>query len=452
MATKKVVPKKVAEKSFRAKVRMYRQGLGDCFLITLPRGEGKPFYLLIDCGVILGTADPTKIMTEVVQDIVTTTGGAVDVLVATHEHWDHISGFAQAQEAFGGLKVKEVWLAWTEDPKDKLAKKLRGERLEMRRSLAAAAPRLRFGGDGAAAAEVVSMLQFFGPAAASTADALENVRKMAPSGMLRFCRPSDDPTPLSGTSVTAYVLGPPQDEKMIKKFNPSKKNPETYGMDSMGLYVSAMAPALGLADPEAPFDRIFPIPVEAARQSPFFQDRYWGEDRESEEKNQSWRAIDSAWLSSSPELAMQLDSATNNTSLVIALELDGGDVLLFAADAQVGNWLSWQDVKWKTSGGGHVTGPDLLRRTVLYKVGHHGSHNATLKEKGLAMMEQLQVALMPVNQEMAKKKGWDKIPLNELVKELDEVTGKKVVRIDKPLPPALKNTAVETKLFFELTV
>src|SRR6266699_2202355 len=72
-------------------------------------------------------------------------------------------------------------------------------------------------------------------------------------------------------------------------------------------------------------------------------------------------------------LPRALDSMTNNTSLVLAIELADGDVLLFAADAQVGNWLSWQDLKW-TVGTSPVTGPDLLKRTIFYKVGHHGSH------------------------------------------------------------------------------
>jgi hypothetical protein len=35
-------------------------------------------------------------------------------------------------------------------------------------------------------------------------------------------------------------------------------------------------------------------------------------------------------------MALQLDSATNNTSLVIAIELADGAVLIFAADAQWG--------------------------------------------------------------------------------------------------------------------
>jgi len=67
--------------------------LGDCLLITLRRNKGKPYFIMIDCGVILGTPRPADRMTQVVNDIVATTGGHVDLLVATHEHWDHLSGF-----------------------------------------------------------------------------------------------------------------------------------------------------------------------------------------------------------------------------------------------------------------------------------------------------------------------------------------------------------------------
>ena len=71
-------------------------------------------------------------------------------------------------------------------------------------------------------------------------------------------------------------------------------------------------------------------------------------------------------------------SEINNTSLVLAIELSKSKkVLLFAADAQRGNWKSWAEHEWK-EGSTTVTVRDLLGRTVLYKVGHHGSHNATL--------------------------------------------------------------------------
>ena len=72
----------------------------------------------------------------------------------------------------------------------------------------------------------------------------------------------------------------------------------------------------------------------------------------------------SDWLGASADLALQLDSRTNNTSLVLAFELvDSGHVLLFAADAQVGNWLSWHDLAW-TVDDKPVTAADLLARTV----------------------------------------------------------------------------------------
>ena len=86
------------------KVRMYRQGLGDCFLISLPREKEASFHVLIDCGVILGTPRAAAKMQAVVQNIHDTTGGKIDLLVATHEHWDHLSGFLQARELFRGFR------------------------------------------------------------------------------------------------------------------------------------------------------------------------------------------------------------------------------------------------------------------------------------------------------------------------------------------------------------
>ena len=64
-----------------------------------------------------------------------------------------------------------------------------------------------------------------------------------------------------------------------------------------------------------------------------------------------------------------MDSATNNTSLVLAFELiDTKEVLLFAADAQIGSWNSWLPLKWKIEKGAEaktVKTPELLQRTVL---------------------------------------------------------------------------------------
>ena len=437
--------------NYRIKVRMYRQGLGDCFLITVPRKTGAPFYAVIDCGVILGTSNAGEIMKGVVEHIIQTTGGRVDMLAATHEHWDHISGFGQAREIWtdkSRLKIGQVWLSWAEDPNDPLANKLKGERQKLKIALAAAASRMRLAGDTEAAEDVTNLMSFFG-AAGTTADALETVRSL--SDDVRYCKPLDPPVTLDGTDVKVYVLGPPPDEKFIKKYNPSTKEPETYGMDSMNQYLGAVEPALVNADVDSPFDERFQIPLYVAQQMPFFQEHYWGEDVDSKEKDQAWRRIDGSWLDSSSSLALQLDSATNNTCLVLAFELADGDVLLFAADAQVGNWLSWQNVKWNVNGV-EKSGPSLLQRTIFYKVGHHGSHNATLRELGLEKMKSLKLAFVPVDHEMAVKKRWHKMPLDDLMDRLNEITEERVVRIDSDIPEKLKDRMVPDKLFHEVVL
>jgi hypothetical protein len=48
---------------------------------------------------------------------------AKNVAVITHEHQDHVNGFTATN--FPGRKVGEVWFAWTEDPDDKIANRLR---------------------------------------------------------------------------------------------------------------------------------------------------------------------------------------------------------------------------------------------------------------------------------------------------------------------------------------
>jgi hypothetical protein len=443
--------------AIRAKVRMYRQGLGDCFLITLPRQSGAPFYLLIDCGVILGTSNATEIMTNVVQDIFDTTKGHIDVLAVTHEHWDHVSGFVQVIDLFRKFTVGEIWLGWTEDPNDKLAQSLRADHAAMREALGLAAMRMELARDHGGADEVTGMLEFFGArGSGTTSQAMENLKGL--SGKIRYFNPATDaPVAFDGVAAKIYVLGPPHDLKKIKKINPSKADPETYGMADEQLVAKAKAVTAflssALRDPEraVPFDATFAIPLEFAKQMPFFQASYWGEAVDAMPQNQDWRRIDGDWLQSCSDMALALDSATNNTSLVLAVELLGNDVLLFAADAQVGNWLSWQDLRW-TADGHDVTGPDLLDRTLLYKVGHHGSHNATLRDDGLEMMHHLKIALLPVDQEMAQKKRWGQMPFTDLLNRLDAVTGKFVVRIDQPVPQAYAAQVQSTDLFYEIAL
>src|SRR6478609_5331919 len=120
------------------RVRMYRQGLGDCFLLTVTDG-GPGRNILIDCGVLVRTPDAPATMRAVATDIRNETGGHLDAVVATHEHWDHISGFLQAEDVFAEITIDEAWLAWTEKPGDELADQLRSRRQKALHALTGAA-------------------------------------------------------------------------------------------------------------------------------------------------------------------------------------------------------------------------------------------------------------------------------------------------------------------------
>jgi hypothetical protein len=188
------------------------------------------------------------------------------------------------------------------------------------------------------------------------------------------------------------------------------------------------ADALSDEDGYKPFDAAFQVPHNKAKKSAFFSRRYYKED--------TWRQIEDDWLGTSERLALQMDSHTNNTSLVLAIELaEDGNVLLFPGDAQVGNWLSWQSLAWrvqnKAGKNNKITVPNLLARTVFYKVGHHASHNATLREKGLELMTSRDlVAMIPVEEGRAKSLDWA-MPFPSLLRRLEEKTTGRVIRADR---------------------
>src|SRR5262249_35617254 len=143
---------------------------------------------------------------------------------------------------------------------------------------------------------------------------------------------------------------------------------------------------------------------------------------------------DGDWLwTGAQRLALQLESYTNNISLVLAFELPKSKkVLLFAADAQVGNWLSWHDQDYSADDGRKVTATALLNRTVLCKVGHHGSHNATLRQKGLELMTNPDlVAMLPVEADAVKRLRYGEMPLKSLVSALKQSTQDRLLQLDQ---------------------
>jgi hypothetical protein len=427
------------------RIRMYRQGLGDCFLITKFSGDKRLGHILMDCGVVLGTRDASKVMNDVVQDIAKETNNRLDLLVVTHEHWDHLSGFIQAQSLFDSMKIENMWVAWTENPTNDLANTLRRQRAAKHRGLKLALKKLPSTGFKDFKSAVERVLDFMGSPAPlgatkgtnTTGAALEYLKNKVGKN-ITYCSPGQVKELGSFKGQRFYILGPPEDEKSIKKDLPSKKDSEVYQFarrlsfeESFFVAVNAFNETEGTDEHvkfNQPFDSQFRIPISLAPDYTSFAEYF--------NPKYEWRKIDYDWLTHAGELALQLDSDTNNTSLVLAIEdVKTGKVLLFPGDAQVGNWLSWDNVNWsvtdKNGNTQQVTSKDLLARTSFYKVSHHGSHNATLREKGLEeMTSQDLVAMIPVDHKMAVKKGWAKMPFPSLLKRIDEKTRGRFVRID----------------------
>lgn len=393
-------------------VRMYRQGHGDCFLLAFPRdGGGDPVYMLIDCGYKPGSQAflHGQPIGNIVDHIGESTGRRLDLAVITHEHQDHVNGFwKEIDPYFGDFHIDAAWLAWTEDPNDDLANQLREDHQDQLLNLVAARQKLALavGEDDAAVRRVDSLLRLeFGgererfsaaemtlavddPSKSQNKQAMKLIKdKARENGGVRYLMPGEAPLEIAGAQgVRVFVLGPPRSETLLTDEDP--RGPEGFpDENALGLSFGAAATAETGADLRIPFSQRFAVPFEAAvgGDIPFFSAHYGANEEGANDRdgieatdNAPWRRIDADWLYSAEDLALKLNTGINNTSLVLAIELPvSKKVLFFAADAQRGNWISWTNHGWLENGVA-ITVRELLARTVLYKVGHHGSHNATL--------------------------------------------------------------------------
>ncbi len=453
----------------QVRARMYRQGLGDCFLLTFGDGADAR-HVLIDCGTLGSTTTGVK-MKDVVGDIVTATGGHLHLLIATHEHKDHVSGFLSQQPQFDGLQIDNVWLAWTENPEDELAQQIAKYQGDLVTSLRPAAAAL----DSRSRKKRAPLPQEMARLGAGVRKLLEfhGEVELAASGLARtvheamtyvhgraapdFLEPGDLRQPDWLPGVRVYVLGPPRDPAALAHLG-EHGSPELYELAAR--QARDLAASVGFFTAAEALDDYWEGLEPDQRQEllqvlPFdLRHRLESSDERLPERvgsayfsaTEAWRRVDYDWLGGAADLALQLDGQTNNTSLALAFELGDGRVLLFPADAQAGNWLSWhqrpaagggtEPRTWKVLDAGgaerQVSVPDLLARTVLYKVGHHASHNATVKEKGLELMTHPELtAIIPVDRSVAmnKRPQW-KMPARELYRNLISKAKGRVLRSD----------------------
>jgi beta-lactamase superfamily II metal-dependent hydrolase len=365
------------------RIRMYRVGFGDCFLVSLPARNGVR-HLLFDFGV--HPSGQAGTMAAVMDDIAKVTSRRLALVVASHEHADHIAGFGEFAGRFRDFAIGEIWMPWAMDPEDRTAIRLRAAQLQLADQLLAhfqAAP-----GSPAAQHAVLNI--------ARNADSVKALRSgFDGAGRPRYlaagAKVPDDFIP----GVQFRVLGPPTDPAFIRKMLPPAN--QRYLRASMDGQQQVV-----------PVNAIVPFPP------------YWQPSTEEARAALGVTAADEqavrATVSGSVDnVALALDSGVNNTSLSLLVTCRGRS-LLFPGDAQWGNWKHWLDEP------GSAT---LLDQVSFLKVAHHGSHNATPRT-ALEGMPEKRFAAMSSTQSTP----WPSIPQKALVDALKARTSGRYVQSD----------------------
>ncbi|HSE17535.1 MAG TPA: hypothetical protein VLB46_10810 [Pyrinomonadaceae bacterium] len=391
-----------SKKTTGLKVRMYRVGFGDFFLVTVPTAKGDQ-YILIDCGVFKGTSGTGDIgsIVDAVEDMYKTTKGHLALVIMTHRHADHIAGFAKAKR-FQDFTASMVWMPYWEKFNDEAKakakketenKSLTGDEEEEDENEAynllsaideiATNLALQFRGrEDAEGKEALAQLgnatgieDFNAVATAkkkggSNAIALDMLKKhLGDNGKnVRYYAADDEPElPSELKGLKATILGPPpRKAKAFLALMDLKKGVGQY-LDSRDGDESAKGIKPFSYEWKADFEKDYP-----AKDPGGYEIKY-NEVAETLNKSQPDMLL---------AAASKIENFLNNQSLVVLFEFDGKR-LLFAGDAQGGNWEYWlyktdEPVKDPTKAGDLVErSKELLETIDFYKVGHHGSTNAT---------------------------------------------------------------------------
>jgi beta-lactamase superfamily II metal-dependent hydrolase len=425
------------------RVRMYRVGFGDFFLLTVP-GKNGPAHILIDCGVHaanIGSID------DCVKDMMKETGNHLALVILTHYHADHMSGFASNYDDFTEFDVGAVWITNRLDPSNPDSSKFMAQLTSVAQQLTM---QLAARNDPAAVEAHHKVENALGVSENGGGGSNAKALKLLQGGFknkppVYYYQGGDTPTlpdELDGM-ITAELLGPsPKDSG--GEFAASDNRTEQYlaALGDEGVpdasrvrpFTDGKWPATAADYPAKTFDEFETGLIAHA----------------SKRKPNGVSELERTLLTMQPDslaaAADKLDGTLNNQSLVVLFTCNGKK-LLFVGDAQWGNWAYWLYGKAVTGSDPGITdrAKGILGSIDFYKVGHHGSTNATpipavgaLNPHCAAMCSTATGAYGSI----AKK---TEVPRNALMDALEETTGKRMVRSDwvsaaghDPDPDALK--------------
>ena len=347
-------------------IRTYQVGFGDCFLLSFDYGEDGERHVLMDFGsTSLPPGAPKNRMVEVARDIAERSGGKLTAVVATHRHKDHISGFATSRDGDGSgdiireLQPDLVLQPWTEDPE--LDPKATGPRTPERDRVAALGDMHQIAGFALGDAKAMrdwdsipramrQELEFLGDDNLSNRSAVENLMTMGPNAYLNTGADSGLAELLPG--VETVVLGPPTVDQTATVLKQRSRD------DNEFWHLRRLAAAGERDEGRCAEATLFDSKYVARREPPFPEDARWLIFKAQRMRGQQLLGI-----------VRELDKGLNNTSLILLMKV-GKKSLLFPGDAQIENWTYALDQPEYRK---------MLKGVDLYKVGHHGSLNATPK-------------------------------------------------------------------------
>ncbi|MGH8764421.1 MAG: MBL fold metallo-hydrolase [Burkholderiales bacterium] len=407
-------------------IRAYQVGFGDCFLVSFVYSASDKRHVLIDFGTTQlpkAFGKPSEHMPRVANHIKQVCGGKLTAVIATHRHADHISGFAtdgktgKSGEIIAQCKPKVVLQPWTEDPaaaRDAKKATTGSNRsakgfvagLNAMHSVAKHVLGIATRPPSSMSVAAAKQLRFLGMDNIKNKSAVDNLIRMGSAGgATSVWAHHGSSSGLEGKllldGVKVSVLGPPTLEQTEKISKMRSSDPDQFWQ----LLGGRSARRLDLASIEPGPDGAGGLPVPP-------QARWF--------RNRVARLNADQML----QIVRTLDQQMNNTSLILLFEI-GARKLLFPGDAQIENW-SWA----------LVDAPDAaqtrkrLASVDFYKVGHHGSRNATPKKllwenfmnRGGPKGRRLKTALSTLPGKHGSSSSKTEVPRSTLLHALEEET------------------------------
>jgi hypothetical protein len=348
-------------------LRSYGVGFGDCFLLSFHYdGNRGDRHVLIDFGMTQKPPNPVDdLMKKIAKDIASVVGKRLHVVVATHRHADHISGFATTRKGTGPgdiiakLEPQLVIQPWTERPDapkdfkgtEKAITALANDALRLSLTHMSAVARGSIEEAKHLPRAAASQITFIGKDGVSNMSAVENLAKMGKK--TEYVQYGSKIPVLKKLlpGVKVSILGPPTIKQKSDVLNQNPVNKEEYWHFNSFWKLRAAT-----AEISADGANLFPDAPVYRRYDQIPTENRWFIQQLKESRANHLLGIVRA-----------MDNALNNTSVILLIEA-GKKKLLFPGDAQ---WENWEYTLKKDL--------DKLKDVNVYKVGHHGSLNATPK-------------------------------------------------------------------------